>query len=451
MRRLARPALRYHNLTCRAPQHPASQIVTQRIILHVDMDAFYASVEQRDNAELRGKPVIVGGTSRRGVVTTASYEARRFGVRSAMPGFKARQLCPQGIFLPVRMAHYVDVSKSIMEVFRRFSPVVEPLSLDEAFLDMTGCERLYGTARDMAEQIRAAVWEREQLTASVGVASNKFVAKIASDLNKPNGITECPPGEEQPFLAPLPVSRLWGVGPKSAARLNAAGLHTIGDIARADEVWLAEEFGSFGIHLRELSQGRDTRALRPDRTRKSVGAERTLSHDIQGYHTVREQLLALVDEVCSTLRHKEQKAHGVRLKIRYASFDRHTRDERQTHPYDDAATMLQAVERLLHRIDLQRQIRLVGVTAFDLVEADASSPDPGSAQLDLFGAPSLVDVGSEATVCPPAEQTEVSTAQTLGSVLDRIQDRFGKDAVARGAVLGARAAYARKAAASDSE
>lgn len=415
------------------------------------MDAFYASIEQRDDPTLRGKAVIVGGSSRRGVVTTASYEARKFGVRSAMPGFKARELCPHGIFLPVRMSHYVDVSQSIMEVFRRFSPIVEPLSLDEAFLDMTGCERLYGTGREMAEQIRAAIWEREQLTASVGVAANKFVAKIASDLNKPNGITECPPGQEESFLAPLPVGKLWGVGPKSAARLNAAGLHTIGDIARSDEIWLAEEFGSFGVHLHELSHGRDTRVLRPERTRKSIGAERTLSHNIQGYQAVRQQLLALVDEVCSTLRHKQKKAHGVRVKIRYASFDRHTRDERQAHPYDDAATMLQVVERLLHRIDLDREIRLVGVTAFELIAADEAPDAAGATQLDLFGGPAPDATGPVAPASAASDESDVSSAASIGSVLDRIQDRFGKDAVARGAVVGARAAYARRAAANDSE
>jgi DNA polymerase-4 len=416
------------------------------------MDAFYASVEQRDNPDLQGKPVIVGGSSRRGVVTTASYEARRFGVKSAMPGFKARQLCPQGIFLPVRMAHYVAVSQSIMEVFRQFSPVVEPLSLDEAFLDMTGCERIYGSPMQMAEQVRRAIWDREHLTASVGVAANKFVAKIASDLNKPNGITECPLGQEKAFLAPLVVEKLWGVGPKSAARLHAEGLHTIGDIANADEVWLAEELGSFGVHLRELSHGRDTRVLKPDRTRKSIGSERTLMENIQGYEAVRERILPLVDEVCSTLRRKGSRAFGVRIKIRYASFDRHTRDERQKQPFDEAGPMLEVVERLLRRIDLEQEIRLVGVTAFDLDDDPEEEAVDEPRQMGLFASIAPVAPQPASSSAPSGAETPASAgASTIGSVMDRIHDRFGKEALARGAVVGRRRAHSPSSAGNDSE
>jgi DNA polymerase-4 len=399
-----------------------------RIILHIDMDAFYASIEQRDNPELRGLPVIVGGGSRRGVVTTASYEARRFGVKSAMPGFKARELCPHGVFLPVRMAHYVEVSSRIMEVFRRFTPMVEPLSLDEAFLDMTGCERLFGPADDMAHRIQSAIMDEVQLTASVGVAASKFVAKVASDLNKPAGITICPVGGEQAFLAPLPIEKLWGVGPRTAAKLRADGLNTVGDVAAAGLDRLVQQYGNLGEHLHFLSLGLDERPVRNDRTRLSIGSERTLNDHVRGAAAVRERLLPLVDEVVQGLRRRQVKARGVRLKIRYATFDRHTRDVVLEHPYSEAAPMLAALDGLLTRIDLDRPIRLVGVTAYDLVDGAQATPTPSS-QLSLFAT-------AEPAPGPEAMPTSAVGGRAVGPVIDQIRARFGDGALARGSSLG---------------
>ncbi|HSI03505.1 MAG TPA: DNA polymerase IV, partial [Myxococcota bacterium] len=251
-----------------------------RIILHADMDAFYAAIEQRDRPELRGKPILVGGASGRSVVTTASYEARPFGVGSAMPMAKARRLCPQAIIIEPRHAHYSAVSEEIMAVFADFSPAVEALSLDEAFIDMTGAERLFGPPERMARALKDKVFAKTRLRVSVGVAPSKYVAKVASDFGKPDGLLVVPPEEVLSFLHPLPVKRLWGVGPKAAEELQARGLMTIGDVARTDREVLTRAFGALGDHIAELAAGYDPRDVVPDRDNKSVGAEHTLERDI---------------------------------------------------------------------------------------------------------------------------------------------------------------------------
>ena len=352
-----------------------------KVVFHVDMDAFYASVEQRDDPSLRGRPVVVGGTGRRGVVATASYEARRFGVKSAMPTYAAHHLCPHAVFLPPKMSRYVAVSKQVMAILGRFSPLVEPLSLDEAFLDMTGTEGLFGPPVDAAWKLQKTVRDELSLPCSVGVAATKFVAKIASDLRKPQGIASCTPGNERGFLAPLPIERLWGVGPKTADRVRAAGLATIADVADKSDAWLAERFGSLGPHIGALARGEDARVVDPTRERKSMGSERTLERDVVGRDAVRALLVPLVDEVAKQLRSEGARAGGVRLKLKYADFRRVTRETRLLQPGADAGTLLDGIDLLLPKADLDKPMRLVGVQAIDLRDAGEH------VQASLFDAP----------------------------------------------------------------
>jgi len=379
-----------------------------RLILHLDMDAFYASIEQRDHPELRGKPLIVGGRERRGVVCTASYEARPSGVRSAMPMSEALRRCPDAIVVPPRMDHYLEVSGQVMEVMRSFSPAVEPLSLDEAFLDMTGSERLFGTPREMADKLRGAIYARTTLgdrglTGSVGVAPNKFLAKLASDLDKPDGVTEVPFGDEQAFIAPLSLRKLWGVGPRAHARLQHLGLSTIGDLAAADEEALRRELGDrYAEHLLALARAKDDRPVEPDRERKSLGSETTLEEDVRGLDEVRPVLRRQCLRVAAQLRKKGFLAGGVRVKLRYSqTFSLATRQRALAVPADDSEALLEACVELLAKLDLEAPIRLIGAAAYDL--RDDESPR----QFDLFGAP------------------ERERRTHLESTVDAIRDRFG--------------------------
>ena len=373
-----------------------------RIILHMDMDAYFAAIEELDNPQLRGKPVIIGGRARRGVVSTANYVARRFGVHSAMPIWKAESLCPRGIFLPVRMERYVEISRQIMGLLDSFSPLVEPLSIDEAFLDMTGAEGLFGTPEQMALSVKEKVRETTGLTCSVGVASNMFLAKLASDLNKPDGITLIPFGKERQFIAPLPVRKLWGVGPRTGEQLELYGLRTIGDVAKIGPEWLRQWFGAFGDHIYGLACGEDARAVECDGEQKSIGAERTLSEDIRGREQVQEKLKSLCREVARELRCGGKRAASIRVKIRYSKgFRTTTRDGKLLTACDDSATLYAGVQRLLDRLALDEPIRLVGVTAFDLLE-------PGRmAQNDLF------------------LQRGVERRSRLEHTMDQIRKKFG--------------------------
>jgi DNA polymerase-4 len=350
-----------------------------RVILHLDMDAFYASIEQRDNPALKGLPVIVGGPAKRGVVTTCSYEARVFGVHSAMPMGRAIRLCPKAVVVPGRMEVYQQVSEQIMAVLDEFSPTVEPLSLDEAFLDMTGCERLFGTPPAIAKAIKRRVLERTRLTSSIGIAANKFLAKLASDLDKPDGITWVPFGREKEFIAPLSVRKLWGVGPRTAASLERLGLGRIGDVAAMDPEVLRRRLGALGDHLHALANAWDDRPVIPERGRKSCGAETTLEEDIRGRGPVEAVLREQCQRAARHLRSGGFLARGVRVKLRYSEgFQLATRDGRIAAPCDDSASLFEAAAPLLDRLDLASPIRLVGVAAFDLVE-------PGEGvQLDLF-------------------------------------------------------------------
>lgn len=351
----------------------------ERTIFHVDMDAFFAAIEERDQPGIRGRPVIVGGPVRRGVVSTANYEARKFGVHSAMPMSIAIRKCPDALVLPVRMNHYVAVSRQIMAIFDEFSPLVEPLSLDEAFLDMTGTEQLFGPPEQTALQIKDRIVEITGLTCSVGIAGNKFLAKLASDLDKPDGITVVPRGRERDFIAPLPVSRIWGVGPKTLEKLNRLGIRTVGEVAGTDPYRLRKHFGSHGEHLRTLARGLDDRPVHRGRGRKSIGSERTLSEDVTGRQGVERQLMGNCDKVARQLRSKGLKARGVRVKVRYSKgFRLATRDTRLPVPCDDADGLMSGVRETLGRLDLDRPMRLVGVAATDLV------PGGTAVQGDLF-------------------------------------------------------------------
>ncbi len=378
-----------------------------RAVMHVDMDAFYASVEQHDRPELLGRAVIVGGSSRRAVVCAASYEARRFGVKSAMPMFAAQRLCPHAVILPVRMGRYVEVSRRLMALLGRFSPTVEPLSVDEAFVDVTGTEALFGPPAELAWKVQRAVKDELALPCSVGVAASKYVAKVASDLKKPSGLVVVPPGEERAFLEPLGVERLWGVGPTAADQLRAAGLVTIGDVARADKADLERRFGALGLHIAALALGEDARPVDDARERKSLGAERTLEHDIRGVERVLRELLPLIDEVAASLRAKALRAGGVRLKLKYADFRSVTREARLAEPAHDAASLRAALERLVRKADTSRPMRLVGVTATALVD------DAAPRQVDLFG------------------HAATERDERLGRAVDKIRDRFGDDALVR--------------------
>ena len=334
----------------------------ERHIIHLDMDAFYASVEVLDNPDLKGKPVIVGGIGHRGVVSAASYEAREFGVHSAQPIVTARKLCPHGVYLPVRMARYKAVSDRIFEIFLRYTPLVEPLSLDEAFLDVTGSLRLFGPAETIARQIKQLVKSELGLTVSAGVAPSKLVAKIASDLEKPDGLTVVPADQVESFLARLPISRLWGVGRTTQKALSLLGVETIGDMALLGPDLLERKFGEHGRQLALLTRGIDGREVSPDREVKSIGAEETFPQDVTSLQQSRKELLWLVTRASRRLRRKGFLARTITLKVKYADFRQITRAETIGVPTDEARLIFQAVERLLEKTGVgSTPVRLLGV------------------------------------------------------------------------------------------
>ncbi len=381
-----------------------------RIILHADMDAFYAAVEQLDRPELRGKALLVGGTGPRGVVSTASYEARPFGVGSAMPMALARRRCPHAIVLAPRFERYRAVSKVVMDTLGTFSPLVEPLSLDEAFIDMTGCETLFGDPRAMGEAMRRAVFEATRLTVSVGASTTKYVAKVASDRRKPDGLTVVGPNEVHGFLHPLPVERLWGVGARTCSRLRARGLDTIGDVAATPLGDLERWFGSLGTHIHALAHGQDNRAVIPERDAKSIGSENTLDTDIVGAAAIRPWLLRAADTVARRLRAEGLTARGVRVKLRTADFRLHTRQALLGAATHATRPIVEVAEGLLHEFDSSMPVRLVGVAAFELRDDDT---DNDAHQLDLFAV--------------SREQHD----ERLDRTLDVVHKRFGDSAITR--------------------
>jgi DNA polymerase-4 len=374
-----------------------------RAIIHVDMDAFYASVEQRDNPALEGKPVIVGGHAQRGVVLAASYEVRPFGVRSAMPMARALKLAPHAVVARPRFSAYSEASEQVFSIFERYTPLVEPLSLDEAFLDVTASIGLFGTPAEIAQRIRKDIAAELRLKASAGIAAVKFVAKIASDLAKPNGQREIRSEETIGFLAQLPLSRLWGVGRKTEAELIHDGLNTIGDVAARDVAWLEERLGAQGRHLWELAHGHDPREVIPDRAAKSVGAEDTFEEDLTGVERLRAHVHAQALRVARRLRKAGVRGRVVQLKIKFADFSVITRRTTLSASTDDGQALYHAAVELLERAHQSRPVRLTGVSVQSL---DAQAPQ----QLPLFSA-------------SPARSNKLNAA------LDRIAERFGSNAI----------------------
>jgi nucleotidyltransferase/DNA polymerase involved in DNA repair len=388
-----------------------------RRVVHIDMDAFYAAVEQRDHPAYRGRPVIVGADPRggrgRGVVSTASYEARPFGVHSAMPISQAYRLCPQAIFLPVRMGHYHQVSERIFSIFERYTDVVEPLSIDEAFLDATNSTRLFGTVEDIARLIKQDIRREERLVASVGVAPNKFLAKLASDLNKPDGFLVVHEADVEVFLHDLPVSRLWGVGKQAARQLEALGLRSIGQVAQWPQAQLSRRFGSLGTHIWRLAHGVDDRPVTSHRDPQSIGAETTFAEDTDDAETLHRTLLELADKVGQRLRAEGFMATRVTLKYRDSAFVTLTRTQSLAEPTAVAMDLYHAVSRLLGQLPTTRlKVRLLGIAAAELTSL---APQ----QLSLF-----------------ADSTHKRLRAERAE--DAIRARFGPRAITRAALLNSK-------------
>ena len=355
-----------------------------RKIIHVDMDAFFASVEQRDNPELRGKPVAVGGGGSRGVVAAASYEARKFGVRSAMPGMTARRLCPDLIFTKGRFDAYREVSGQIRAIFREFTPHVEPLSLDEAYLDVTEDLRGIGSATRIAELIRQRIREETHLTASAGVSYNKFLAKLASDQNKPDGICVIRPGQGAAFVQSLPVRRFHGIGPRGAEKMAKLGIVTGADLAAKDIAWLRQHFGSFADYLFRAARGIDLRPVRANRIRKSLGSERTFNEDLSSGPMLREALDNIIDIVWPQIAERELKGRTVTLKMKYTDFQLCTRARSLPQPVADKAEFARLARALLdEQLPLPLPIRLMGLTLSSL-EGEKDERPRDEAQLSLL-------------------------------------------------------------------
>ena len=341
------------------------------------MDAFFASVEQRRRPELRGRPVEVGGTGPRGVVSSASYEARAYGVRSAMPGRQAQRLCPEAVFLPPDMGAYAEASRAVMAIFLDVTPLVEPISVDEAFLDVAGAVRLFGPPRQIARTIRARVAAEQRLTCAVGVASTKFMAKLASTRAKPDGLLVVPVADALAFLHPLGVEALWGVGEKSAELLRRLGLRTVGDVAQAPIGLLRRALGPAAAEqLHELAQGRDPRPVSPERVDKSVGAETTFDVDISDPEPIRRALLALAERVGARLRAAGMAGRTIAVKVRFADFRTVSRSRTLTTPTDVAREIFDVAWQLCRDAAGSAALRLVGVRAEGLIPASTSARQP---------------------------------------------------------------------------
>lgn len=380
-----------------------------RTIMHVDMDAFFAAVEILDQPEYAGKPVIVGGRkdSARGVVSAASYEARKFGIHSAMPIAKAIVLCPNGIYIPSRMARYQEVSKQVHSIFPQFSPLVEPLSIDEAFLDMSGCEHFYSTLEDMGTSLKAKIKAETGLNASVGIAPNKFLAKLASDWEKPDGLTIIEPENVSTFLNDLPVGKLWGVGKKSEAILHQLRLYYVRDLLPHSLTWLQERLGSaLGNQVYQLARGIDDRPVIPNQDAKSIGHEVTFSEDQINPTIVRQQLAVLCEKVGWRLREQKFHAKTVAIKVRFANFKTITRSHTLNYSFNDDDTIFATAIHLLEEIEI-RPIRLIGVTVSNL------------------------SVGAQLSLFTPNEQS----SSQVNEVLDRINRKFSPGTITKGRTL----------------
>nr|WP_255216343.1 DNA polymerase IV [Pseudenhygromyxa sp. WMMC2535] len=405
-------------------------VSASRTILHVDMDAFFASVEARDDPSLRGLPLLVGSPGKRGVVAAASYAARRFGCHSAQPMAVALRKCPQARVVRPRHGRYVEVSREVFAIFERFTPLVEGLSIDEAFLDLSGTERLHGPARRAAEQIRAAVHSELGLTCSVGIASCKFIAKIASERDKPDGLTQVPAGEERAFLEPLPVRALWGVGPRTAQTLARYGVETIGDIARLGELTLVRELGEHGRHLHALSLGIDPRPVVPGRERKQVGHENTFEDDLSTRAQIEDWMLQQATRVADRLVAKDLRGRKVQIKLRDVSFTTWTRQATLARPTRDAREIFAAARALLDKLEAEGKLeggrfRLTGVSVGELVEGKGEGREGGGEQLALLG------LGGAAQAEAAAKE---QAGEAIQDVLSEVRRRFGGRALRPGGV-----------------
>jgi DNA polymerase-4 len=351
--------------------------MTRRTIIHADLDAFYASVEQLDNADLRGKPVVVGGApEHRGVVAAASYEARAFGVRSAMPMVRALRLCPDAVRVSPRFDRYGELSRQVMGIFREVTPLVEPLSLDEAFLDVTAVAPSQDEAERLAAELKQHVREATQLTLSVGAGTNKTVAKIASDMRKPDGLMVVPFGSEREFLAPLPVRALWGVGPKTEAALVRAGMRTVGDIAARTEQDLERVVGSRAEFLLAMARGVDDRAIETEWERRSVGAETTFAQDLPDGPELRDELHHIAQEVARRMQRLDVRASTVALKLRYHWFKTISRQSSVKTPVSDAAQIEAIANVLLDKVvEEGDRFRLLGIQCSRLVDGEPRQSD----------------------------------------------------------------------------
>ena len=380
------------------------------MILHVDMDAFYASVEERECPALVGQPVIVGGSAEgRGVVAAANYEARKYGVHSAMPSAVARRLCPQAVVIAPRHSLYAEVSRDIRAIFARYTPLIEPLSLDEAFLDVTASEALFGTAPQVARNIKNDIQRELSLVASVGVAANKYIAKLASDLEKPDGLVVVEPGTEQTFLDPLPVGCVWGIGKASGEVFRGLGIHTIGELREYPWEALRSRFGRHGEHLWRLARGIDDRCVVPDHEAKSISHETTFERDIADAAVLRSWMLDLTEQVGRRLRQHKLRARTVQIKVRFDDFHTITRSRSLKEPTDITSELWGLVSELFStsRARDPRPVRLLGMGA-------SSLDDCVVLQQDLFDGDAKTKQGK------------------IDSVMDSVTERFGKRAVRRG-------------------
>ncbi len=386
----------------------AGQHLDSNHIIHCDLDAFFASVEQLDNPTLLGKPVIVGGAAEsRGVVSTCSYEARAFGIHSAMPMARARRLCPHGVYLPVRMQRYAELSKRVFAILSQFTPLMEPLSIDEAFLDASGTEALFGNAEEIGRQIKTQIKTRLGLTISVGISYNKFLAKLASDLGKPDGLYVISSEEALDILKPLPVTRIWGVGEKGKQTLHRLGLNTIGDIQALPEGWLEEKLGISGRHYWELSRGLDFRAVEPAQERKSIGREITFPEDINDMNYLENLITTFAAELCGRLRKNHLSCSTVTVKLRHNDFKTLTRSRTIPASHADLVIGQAACEIFRNSYTGVPSLRLLGLSLSKL-----ASEDTALEQGNLFD--------------------DNAKGRDLDQLMDSLRSRFGSNAIKRG-------------------
>jgi len=384
----------------------------------MDMDAFFASVEQLDNPSLRGKCVVVGG-SHRGVVAAASYEARKYGIRSAMPIFQARQRCPHLVIVAPHRRRYAEISQCVMEILRTFSPLVEPISIDEAYVDITGCARLHGEPRETGRAVKACIKARTKLTCSVGIAPNKFLAKIASDLEKPDGLTLITPDQTAGFIEALPIAKVPGVGPHAQERLAGLGIQSLGQIRRLPEALLVRRLGKFGHRLMALAHGQDDSPVVPESAAKSVSSELTLDRDTTDRNVLACHLLAQSETVARQLRKEAVRARTITLKLKSADFAQHTRSHTLARPVQSSDPIYQTALSLLAAFPLVQPVRLIGTGAGNL------QPESMPVQQELFGRP---------------EENQRGQWEKLDRVLDAITERYGRRSVVRGTLADERQA-----------